>query len=248
MPKKLRLEPASKPELSQGPGRHKARLNRLKRLDYPGTILFVGAAVFLLTALQQVATGTKAADGSSTSEWTSPEVLALLVLAPIFLVAFICWQWCIAKYKWESKLDPILSWDILTNRVFMAALANAWLSGMVMMVSIVQIPQRFMLVNRISAIDAGVRLLPFAAVMCVASLAVAMISTRTKRGVHVVFALVLGGVLQVAGTAGLSQTSNDLAIDASRYGFQVLAAVGVGIFNYVLILLTPLAVDKKHLG
>ena len=117
---------------------------------------------------------------------------------------------------------------------------------MVLTVSIVQIPQRFMLVNRLSAIDAGVRLLPFAAVMTSSSVIISIVMTKSR--IPVVYALLFGACLEVAGVAGLSRTSTQAHVEVSQFGFQVLAAVGVGFFNIILLLMTPHVVDKKDLG
>lgn len=115
-----------------------------------------------------------------------------------------------------------------------------------MTVTIVQIPQRFMLVNHLSAIDAGVRLLPFVAVMAITSVILSVMMTTTK--VPAVFTLIFGVMCEVAGVAGLSQTPTHDGIQASQYGFQILAGAGVGIFNVILLLLTPHIVDQNDLG
>jgi hypothetical protein len=123
---------------------------------------------------------------------------------------------------------------------------NAFFSGMVLTVCIVQIPQRFTIVNNLSTIEAGIRLLPFAAVMTSTSMIMAIVLSKSK--VPVLYWLLFGGLLQVAGTAGFSQSSIEADIHASQYGFQVLAGFGVGIFNVGLLLLTPHIVDTKFLG
>lgn len=104
MPNKLQLEPAV--EVTRA-----SRVKHLLRLDFPGVLMFLGATVFLMTALQQAAKGIP---------YNSPEVLTLLILSPCFLAGFLVWQWLISRVSW--KLDPILSWSLLTNRVFMATI------------------------------------------------------------------------------------------------------------------------------
>ncbi|KAI0120745.1 MFS general substrate transporter [Hypoxylon sp. NC0597] len=123
---------------------------------------------------------------------------------------------------------------------------NAWLSGLVLTVTLVQIPQRFMLVNSLSAIDAGVRLLPFTAVIALTSVLAAIIASKAK--IPAVYVLIFGACIEVAGVAGLSRTSTQPTIELSQYGFQVLAGAGVGIYNIILILLTPYVVERKDLA
>ncbi|KAH8885981.1 MFS general substrate transporter [Thozetella sp. PMI_491] len=231
-PNKLPLEPAARALETDGGMR---RISRLTRVDFLGTSLLVGAPVLLLTALQQASDGVP---------FTSPQVLTLLVLSPLFLVVFLVWQWFLSTRSWN--IDPLLSWGIITNRVFMAALGNAWLSGMVLTVTIVQIPQRFMLVNNLSPIDAGVRLLPFTATMAFTSVFLAILMTRIK--IAVVPLLIFGACLQIAGAAGLSQASTGIDLKGSQYGLQIIAGVGVGLLNIILLLITPHVVDKKDLA
>lgn len=205
-----------------------------------------------MVALQQAAEGVA---------FTSPRVLPLLVLTPSFLVGFLAWQWFTTR-KYQ-KVDSIVSWDIVRNRAFMAMLglvrtqtlcrqkltntrSNAWLSGMAMVVTVVQIPQRYMLVNHLSPINAGMRLLPFVAVIAFTSVFIAIFVSKAK--IPAVYALILGAFIQVSGIAGLSQTSVSPPIEASQYGFQVLADAGVGTYKIILILLTPYVVDKRDLG
>ncbi|TGJ79408.1 hypothetical protein E0Z10_g9361 [Xylaria hypoxylon] len=232
MPRKLQLEPAAR---FDGPQARSQILSSLKRLDFPEAAMLVAASAFLMTALQL------AAEGYS---FQSPRVLILLILSPVSLVAFATWQWIIARNAYD--LDPVLPWSLLTNRVFMAAVCNAWLSGSVLVVTIVQIPQRFIIVNGLSAIDAGVRLLPFAVVMASTSVILTIIMAKWK--LHAVYCLLIGALFETAGVAGLSRTSIHHEINASQYGFQILAGIGVGFFNILLLLMTPHIVEKEHLA
>lgn len=108
MPNKLRLEPAAR---YTGENVRSQRLSRLMRLDFLGVLSLVGTSVLLTTALQQAAEGYL---------FSAPEVLTLLVLAAVSLVCFLVWQWFITGDS--HNLDPVLSWHLITNRVFMAAL------------------------------------------------------------------------------------------------------------------------------
>ncbi|RDL39059.1 MFS general substrate transporter [Venustampulla echinocandica] len=231
MPSKLPREPAS----------HAANVKRwyhnLQKLDFPGVFALVGASVLLTAALEQAAAG---------RSFAAHTIIPLLVLAPIFLLVFLFWQWFSTTRPGQSIADPILSWNLLSDRVFLGVLINAFFSGAIITVSIVQIPQRFIIVNGLSPIDAGVRLIPFTAVM--AFTAVIMSIVLSKSNIPVLYWLLFGGLLQVAGIAGFSQLSVNHDIEPSQYGFQILAGAGVGMFNVVLLLLTPYVVENQHLG
>jgi len=111
---------------------------------------------------------------------------------------------------------------------------------------IFQVPQRYMLVNHLAILDAGLRLLPFTAVMALSSVLVAVLMNKIQ--VPAVYTLLAGALFQVIGVVGLSQASTRPEIDPAQYGFEVFAGVGVGIFNVILILLAPRIVQKQHLG
>ncbi|RYP47037.1 hypothetical protein DL768_006832 [Monosporascus sp. mg162] len=230
MPNKLRLEPAS--HLAES-GPYLQRLANLRRLDFLGVFILAGASVLLMTALQQAAEGVS---------FASPKVLTLLILSPVFLLGFLIWQRFLTADS--RKTDPLFGWNLITNRVFVAMLGNAWLSGLVLVVTIVQIPQRFMLVNSLSAIDAGLRLLPFAAVVASTSVLTAIIASKAK--IPAINVLIFGACIEVAGVAGLSRTSTQSTIESPQYGFQILAGAGVGIYNIILILLTPYVLSQME--
>jgi hypothetical protein len=63
-----------------------------------------------------------------------------------------------------------------------------------------------------------------------------------------IYFLFAGGLLEVMGTAGLSQTSNTHKIWGPQYVFQILVGPGCGFFNGTLTLLVPFALEKRDLG
>jgi hypothetical protein len=73
----------------------------------------VSASVLLTAALQQAAEGTS---------FSAASVVVLLVLASVLLVAFLFWQWKASQKQRKSVVQPVLSWDLLSNRVFLGVL------------------------------------------------------------------------------------------------------------------------------
>ncbi len=97
-----------------------------------------------------------------------------------------------------------------------------------------------------SEIAAGIRLLPFAAVMAATSMVMAIVLSKSK--IPIIYWFLLGGLMQIAGIAGLSQSSVATYVKASQYGFQIVAGFGIGIFNVGLLIITPHIVEAKYLG
>jgi hypothetical protein len=72
--------------------------------------------------------------------------------------------------------------------------------------------------------------------------------TVGKTSIPPIYFLFLGGILAIAGTAGLSVIPKTPGIWAPQYVFQILAGAGAGCFNGMLTLLTPFAFEKRDLG
>jgi MFS family permease len=134
MPKRLRTEPSAAGDLISS--RHGFAPRTLKRIDFLGGFLLLGANVLIVTALEQATAGVS---------FAAREILPLLILAAVLWCAFLLWQWY-ATAKCVS-LEPVLPFRLLTNRVFLGMILNTFFTGTILAVCIVQLPQRFMTVN-----------------------------------------------------------------------------------------------------
>ncbi|KAL9115407.1 MAG: hypothetical protein Q9227_000728 [Pyrenula ochraceoflavens] len=114
------------------------------------------------------------------------------------------------------------------------------------MAAVVQISQRFVIVNGDSALVAGARLLPWAILTPGGSTLGAILMGKPK--VPPIYLLVLGSLLEIAGVVGLSKTSTSLQISSSQYGFQIMGGAGIGICSVALAMLVPYVTEKKDLA
>lgn len=103
-----------------------------------------------------------------------------------------------------------------------------------------------MTVNGLSPLAAGVRLLPFGAMVPVGAGASATIMDRCK--VPPTFMCVAGAILQSIGVAFLSRASSHKDIHPSQYGFQIIAGYGNGLVQTAVILLIPYVMESRDLG
>ncbi|KAJ6150674.1 hypothetical protein N7470_007268 [Penicillium chermesinum] len=78
------------------------------RIDYPGFFILLAASVLLIVAIEEA--------GISFA-WSSALVIAFLVVAGVFLLLFLFWQWYL--YHIKSAREPILPWSFLKNRILM---------------------------------------------------------------------------------------------------------------------------------
>jgi len=75
---------------------------------------------------------------------------------------------------------------------------------------------------------------------------VSLLIGKTK--IPPIYFLFAGSILEVIGTAGLSQTPAHHKIWKLSYLFQFLAGAGVGCFNGTLTLISPFTFEKRDLG
>ncbi|TVY91258.1 Efflux pump [Lachnellula willkommii] len=221
--------------LSNNPPPAKFSLQSLNRVDGLGAMLLLGAGVLLITALQQ------AADGKS---FAAAVVLPLLVISGVMWVAFVGWSWFVTTKR--TLPEPIFPWRFIKSRVCIGLVFNTFFTGTIITVATIQIPQRFQTVNGDSAFVAGTRLIPFSIMVPMGAVISALIIGRTR--IPPIYFLFAGGLLEVAGTAGLCVTPTTWKIWPPQYVFQILAGTGVGFFNGTLTLLVPFIVEKRDLG
>lgn len=98
--------------------------------------------------------------------------------------------------------------------------------GVPVTVLVVDLPQRFQTVNDLSALDARVRLLPYAIFAPLGSLVSNMIFMRRKSPLILLGA---GASLQLVGLVQLATLLISASVPAAQYGYQIIADFGVGV-------------------
>lgn len=115
-----------------------------------------------------------------------------------------------------------------------------------MTVTVFQLPQRFQLLNGLSSVDAGIRLVPFGVAIPIGAMLGSKIAGAFK--VPIIYMIVASSIIQVVGFALLSTLPVSREIPASAYGYQILAGVGCGSVYQSLYLLIPLVAGRLHHG
>ncbi|KAF2970349.1 hypothetical protein GQX73_g3234 [Xylaria multiplex] len=204
----------------------------LDRIDIPGTILVLFATVALTAAFEEA---------GKRFEWRSAYVITLLTLSGFLWIALAIWE----RYVTRSNTvrEPILPWRFLLNREMMGILLNFVLLGGPTVICMFILPQRFQLVYGTSGLDAGVRLIPFTAVIPLGSIFASILAGKLK--IPPVYLLILGSALQVLGFALMGTLPSTLDIPSRIYGFQVIAGWGCGINFSLLFILIPFVNEKR---
>lgn len=78
---------------------------KVAKLDLPGCVLLLAAIVLMICALEEA--GIRFA-------WSSPMIIAFLVIAGVLFIIFFIWQWIITRR--EDEREPLFPWRFVTNR------------------------------------------------------------------------------------------------------------------------------------
>lgn len=112
--------------------------------------------------------------------------------------------------------------------------------------SIFQLAQRFQIVNSLSPLQAGFRLIPFTLAAPIGSIVSAALAKAAK--IPPLYWVIFASVLQVIGFSLLSTVSNSHDIPAAQYGYQVIAGFGCGINISLLLVMVPFRVQDRDKG
>jgi hypothetical protein len=108
------------------------------------------------------------------------------------------------------------------------------------------LPQRFQLVYGTSGLGAGVRLIPFTAIIPFsAGLAT---SLAGKRKIPPIYLILAGSCFQVLGFALMGTLPSTLDIPARIYGYEIIAGWGCGINFALLFLMIPAVAEDGNKG
>ena len=207
----------------------------IQRIDFLGAFLLIGANLTLVTALLEA---------STSYSWSSPVIIALLVVSAILWMIFVAWEWFATKDT--TRMEPVFPFRFFHNRYWMGMLLQSAFVGVPFTVLVVDLPQRFQSVNNLSALDAGVRLLPYAMLAPLGSLTSNLIFMRRKAPLPILCA---GASFQLVGLVLLAtMPASTGSIPAAQYGYEAIAGFGVGITFGTLVTITPGSVDMRDLA
>ncbi|KAI0144561.1 major facilitator superfamily domain-containing protein [Xylariaceae sp. FL1272] len=204
----------------------------LGRIDFLGGFLLLAAMTLWITSFEQAA---------NLYPWSSATVLAPLVIAIILWGLFFVSQWWVTTK--EGEVEPVFPWRFCTDRVVMGIIANSFLSGTISTTCIINIPLRFQTAAGLSALQAGIRLIPLTVTLQIGAMLVAIL---TKKGrTAPIYLLLVGAGLQLIGVVFLSQGDAKHATWSGIYGFEAVTGVGLGLTIGVVTLMMPHACEVR---
>ncbi|KAJ5765323.1 hypothetical protein N7520_004882 [Penicillium odoratum] len=184
-------------------------MDKVKRMDPVGILLFIPAIISILLALQW---------GGTTYEWGNLRIIVLFVL--FFVLAI---GWCYVQHwrQEEATVPPRL----LTNRNVLGAVIHATFLGGSFFVFGYYLPIWFQAIEQVSASESGINNLPMVVSMIVCSalggLLVNLIGYYTPL-------MYVGSALLTIG-AGLCTTLHVHSGSGTWIGYQVIIGIGAGV-------------------
>ncbi|KAF3914584.1 hypothetical protein ABW21_db0206328 [Orbilia brochopaga] len=216
------------------PDINKVRLDRqtLGRIDYGGGFLSVAWSILVVYALQE---------GGADYPWGHSIILGTLISGILALFLFAGYEAFIAKTS--SVIEPIFPLRLLKQPAFTFMVLTTFCIGCPIYVTIINIPQRYQIVNGESPIKSGVLLLPMLVTSPIMSMLPGLLLKKYWR--YIPYGFAVGAALSVAGSSGLASLNDGDKIEAKTYGFLVLLGAGMGLVMPIGVVLVKFLVHAK---
>lgn len=195
------------PQMTRPPA--ESFMERLKRFDPVGTVIFMPAIICLLLALQW---------GGTEYPWDSSRIVALFVLFGILILAFIYVQ------HWQGEKATVPPRIMRNRSVWTSAFFGFFLAAAFFLM-VYYLPLWFQAVQGASAVDSGLRNLPMLISVVVASMIAGV--AVTVYGYYTPF--MIAATVLVSIGAGLLSTFEPSTSRAAWIGYQVIFGLGIGL-------------------
>ncbi|ATZ57448.1 BcmfsM2 [Botrytis cinerea B05.10] len=190
-------------------------LHRAKEVDYLGGILIIGAFVSGVMAVSF---------GGVTYPWNSGKIIGLFVCSGILFIIFGLQQVFTIFTTTSRRIFPI---EFLKSRTMLILFAMTSAGGTAIFIPIYMIPIFFQFTRNDSALEAGVRLLPFILLMIFAVISNGAI--LSAYGYYMPWYTAGGVLVLIGGSLMFADVTPETSI-AKIYGFTILIGFGVGLF------------------
>lgn len=206
--------------------------DRAKEMDYLGGILQIGALTTFVLPVNW---------GGLTYPWKSGHVIGLFFCSGILFILLGIQQVYLIYTTISRRIIPV---EFFSSRTVLILFSATAASGAAAFIPIYYVPIFFQFTRNDAALDAGVRLLPFIAVMVVTIFTNGAL--LAKFGYYMPWYTV-GGLLAVAGSA-LMYTVDQSTSTSRIYGYTVILGCGVGMWLQASFSVAQAVVDPSHVA
>jgi hypothetical protein len=189
-------------------------MNRAREMDYVGAVLTLGAFVSGVMAVSF---------GGVTYPWNSGKIIGLFVCSGVLFILLGFQQVYTIFTTVSRRIFPV---EFFKSRTILILFAMTAAGGTAVFVPIYMIPIFFQFTRNDSALEAGVRLLPFILLMVFAVISNGAI--LSAYGYYMPWYTV-GGLLVLTGGALMYTVDQNTSI-ARVYGYSIILGFGDGLF------------------
>ncbi|KAJ2258016.1 hypothetical protein GGI13_000733 [Coemansia sp. RSA 455] len=201
---------------------------KLKKVDFLGSAVLIGAVVMLLLALTW---------GGKDFPWSSARVICLLIFGVILLVVFLL-------IEWKTSADPTVPIPLFRIRNVSMSVLGQFFMGVGMFCPMFFIPIWYTIVKNAGSITAGLHLLPYLLSISLVSVASGFLVVKTGRYRELV---IFGTALFVVGT-GLMVLFDENISSGKQIGFMVIMGFGLGLNIQILLIVVQTAAPTKDMA
>ncbi|OJJ04859.1 hypothetical protein ASPVEDRAFT_153183 [Aspergillus versicolor CBS 583.65] len=188
---------------------------RLAEIDWLGPVIFIGAYVSGIMAISF---------GGVLYPWNDSRIIGMFVCSGVLFTLFFLQQGFTVFTTYSARIFPM---QYLKSKEMVLLFIETAAAGTSCFVPIYFIPLFFQFVRGDTALDAGVRLLPFIVPLVVCNLVNGL--AMSAMGYYMPWYL-LGGVLVIVGGVLLRITELSTS-QAQIYGALVVGGIGTGVFS-----------------
>ena len=146
-----------------------------------------------------------------------------------------------SSHTWSPSVSPYYSSGLFLGFVSIIFGRNSFFTGVVSTVCVIGIPLKFQAVHGDSALQAGIRLLPFTILTPCGSMLAASLTGKAK--MPPIYLQFVGAALQVIGVALMSRDANaNASVSAASYVFEVIIGLGIGISIVSVTIVAPFVI------
>ncbi|OAA47799.1 Major facilitator superfamily domain, general substrate transporter [Metarhizium rileyi] len=204
----------------------------LRHLDYIGAILVLAGTVLPVFIINQAAIKDYA--------WDSAATIIIFILSGFCWVSLIVWQRVLFDNPKLHFIRAQLPWRIISSRVMVAAIFDTFLSGFVLLLTIINIPLRSQIVNVYGPVKSGALLLPM---MGGGAAGCALGGGLSLRRNNIFPVLIVASIMIAVSSGLLSDLPETLEPAPKQWGIEALLGLGVGLKISSTTFLSVLQVD-----
>ncbi|GBC02629.1 hypothetical protein RclHR1_04720001 [Rhizophagus clarus] len=205
-------------------------LQKLKRIDYSGTVIAVASTIALLLPLNW---------GGSNYPWSSPIIIVLLIVG---FIGYIIFGFV------ESKLaiEPVAPPHLFKRLHVVGCFVTNFFQGMAFFSLVYYVPLYFQVVKGDTATGSGLELIPLILGVVAASISTGQAVSRTDKVAYRTLCVI--GAALIAVGVGLITLWDENTGRAAQIGYMIIAGFGIGCIMQTTLLCAQGIVEYKDVA